>query len=452
MVFLGIIVSIVIFSIIVIIHEYGHYKTARIFGIHIQEFWLWIPPRAKKLWTNKTGTLFSLNWIPLWGFVKISWESEIFLKYYGKTKKSLSHWGILKKIKAWDDIWNKSGQKISKQERKLLFVRLSENRPWENFYEKHILARSIVLLAWVIMNFLLAIVVFAVIFFIWVKPVWINSVLETDIPSKLIPDLETALNVWMITKNDGIKLYPIQDSISETAWVFQGDTLLRVDNISVWTIPELQSYISSKPGRSIYFYIERKSECPEGSMTWCMSTEYLNLAITPSDEGIIGSYLSENLILNEEFEYKYGAIESIYHASYETYAQIRLTLSGLSFLIKNIFSPETPEDRQDAIESVAWPIWIVWVITQSLQWWFMLLCILGAIISINLWVFNLLPIPALDGWRLLLLWIRSAVDKIFWKTALSGNIENMIHVLFFLLLIALSILIAYNDIINIFSQ
>jgi len=38
MVFLGIIVSIVIFSIIVIIHEYGHYKTARLFGIHIQEF------------------------------------------------------------------------------------------------------------------------------------------------------------------------------------------------------------------------------------------------------------------------------------------------------------------------------------------------------------------------------------------------------------------------------
>jgi regulator of sigma E protease len=53
------------FSIIVILHEYGHYKTARIFGIHIEEFGLGIPPRAKKLWRNKEGTLFSLNWIPL---------------------------------------------------------------------------------------------------------------------------------------------------------------------------------------------------------------------------------------------------------------------------------------------------------------------------------------------------------------------------------------------------
>jgi membrane-associated protease RseP (regulator of RpoE activity) len=52
----------------------------------------------------------------------------------------------------------------------------------------------------------------------------------------------------------------------------------------------------------------------------------------------------------------------------------------------------------------------------------------------------------------LLLWTRSLIDTIFWKSRLSGDIENSVHVLFFLLLIALSILIAYNDIIKIFTE
>jgi regulator of sigma E protease len=158
--------------------------------------------------------------------------------------------------------------------------------------------------------------------------------------------------------------------------------------------------------------------------------------------------LSENLIINKSFEYKYGFIASIQEWFKETYYQTRLTFSGLKILLSHIIFPETPEERTQAIEQVAWPIGIVNVITQSLQWGLTLLIILWAIISINLWVFNLLPIPALDGGRLLLLWIRTAIDKVFWKTALSGNIENMIHVLFFILLIALSILIAYNDIIK----
>ena len=54
MVFVGIIVSIFIFSVIVLFHEYGHYKIARIFKIQIDEFGLGIPPRAKKLWRNKS--------------------------------------------------------------------------------------------------------------------------------------------------------------------------------------------------------------------------------------------------------------------------------------------------------------------------------------------------------------------------------------------------------------
>lgn len=68
-----IIVFVLILSFLVLIHELGHYLVAKFFGMRVDEFGIGLPPRAKGLFT-KWGTLFSLNWIPLGGFVKIYGE------------------------------------------------------------------------------------------------------------------------------------------------------------------------------------------------------------------------------------------------------------------------------------------------------------------------------------------------------------------------------------------
>jgi regulator of sigma E protease len=65
MIIIGIIVSILVFSVIVLLHEYGHFKSARIFGVKVEEFGLGIPPKARKLFTDKHGTDYTLNWLPL---------------------------------------------------------------------------------------------------------------------------------------------------------------------------------------------------------------------------------------------------------------------------------------------------------------------------------------------------------------------------------------------------
>jgi regulator of sigma E protease len=420
------------FSIIVLLHEYGHYKTAKIFWIHVEEFWLWIPPRAKKLWKNKDGTLFSLNWIPLGWFVKISGESEVFFEYYWKSGKVLTTKWLEKKLKNHDDIFDKKGTKIKKQERKYIIARLLNQKKGYNFYEKNIF-KSAVLLAGVVMNFLFAAFIFSILFFVWIKPVWMNSFIPTELPSKLIPTLDQSLELWFIEKWDWVILYPIENSIAEKSWIQDKDILLHIDDIYFENISDIQSYIQTNKSKNILFYIKRNDDI-------------LELYVTPNSQWRIWTYLWENLNINESFEYKYWLINSIKHGFLETYYQTRLTFSGLKILILHIFFPETPEERTGAIEQVAGPIWIVSVITQSLEWGFMLLIVLWAIISINLWVFNLLPIPALDWGRLLLLWIRTFIDTLFWKTSLSWNIENFVHIVFFLLLIALSVLIAYNDI------
>lgn len=66
------IVFLLVLSLLVLFHECGHYVAARFFGCSVEEFGFGFPPRA---WGVKKGnTLWSINWIPLGGFVKIKGE------------------------------------------------------------------------------------------------------------------------------------------------------------------------------------------------------------------------------------------------------------------------------------------------------------------------------------------------------------------------------------------
>ena len=400
MVFLWIFVSLVMFSIIVLLHEYGHYKTARIFKIQVDEFGLGIPPRAKKLWKNKSGTLFSLNWIPLGGFVKISGESP-------------EHPGA---------------------------------PTWKNFFEKNIWQKTAVLIAGVVMNFILAFVIFFILFLVGVKPVWVNTVIPTQLESKIIPTFEQAIESGLILENPGILLYPVANSIAEKAGIKEWDMLLSVNGEAIDNIALLQEKISQNASKTLSFRVKRI--CTDTGN--CVIPGEETIQITPSSEGKIGSYLSPNYSINEDFKHQYWVWDALKYAGIETYVQSRLTLSWLAMLLKKVVAPETPKEREEAIDQMAGPIWIVSVVTESLASGVMFLLLLSALISINLWVFNLLPIPALDGWRILLLWVRSFLELIFGKNKVIVQIENHLHVFFFLLLIAFSVLIAYNDITKLF--
>ena len=96
----GIILGLLILVILVVVHELGHAIVARRNGVVVEEFGIGFPPRAwsKKL---KSGILFSLNWLPLGGFVKLQGEHDSAKKkgdygaasYWVKTKILLA--GVL---------------------------------------------------------------------------------------------------------------------------------------------------------------------------------------------------------------------------------------------------------------------------------------------------------------------------------------------------------------------
>lgn len=68
---LGIFLSLLVFSVVVFFHELGHFALAKWFGVRVEEFGIGIPPRAKKVWQDKSGTIYTLNWLPIGGFVKM---------------------------------------------------------------------------------------------------------------------------------------------------------------------------------------------------------------------------------------------------------------------------------------------------------------------------------------------------------------------------------------------
>ncbi len=69
------IIGLVLFIGLVVVHEFGHFLAARRNGVEVEEFGIGFPPRA---WERKTkkGFLFTINWLPIGGFVKLKGEND----------------------------------------------------------------------------------------------------------------------------------------------------------------------------------------------------------------------------------------------------------------------------------------------------------------------------------------------------------------------------------------
>lgn len=463
---LGIFVAIVMFSIIVLIHEWWHFAAARKFWVKVEEFWLGIPPRARKLFYDKKWTLFSLNWLPIWGFVKLTGEMPNTFNVYDKNKKIYNNYNLENDIKNWIDIFDKNKKAISRTEKEEILKLLQENKADYNLANKTTWQQAIIILAWVFMNFLLAWFIFATLFMVWVSPVWINSKIQTDLDIKLIPTYEKAIENWLLIQNKWVILYPIEDSVAQNSNLKEWDILYEVytcesqmteewfcewweqENIIKIQKPEdLINVVEENAWKNVSFYINANVVNQDESEE--LENEYLwwNIIwVSIPEEWKIWTYIWENVEINEEYEVKYWFLNSIKYWFLETKNQILLTFKWLGTLLQQIFAPETPEEREEAIDSVRWPIWIVDFISSSITAGLTFLIVFSAIISINLWVFNLLPIPALDGWRFIFITVNWLIKKIFWRKAISEKVEGFVHLWFFVLLIALSLIIAYNDV------
>ncbi|MBU0727966.1 site-2 protease family protein [Patescibacteria group bacterium] len=188
MIFLTIIAFLIIFSILILVHEIGHFLMARKTGIKVEEFGIGIPPQAKKLYKDKKGTVYSLNWIPFGGFVRMFGEDS-------------------------------SDPKILKSK--------------ESFASKSILQRSTVIVAGVAMNFLLAWLLISIGFTFGMKPFLVTE-----------EDLSRGVEQGIVTTEEVIYVHSISPGspLAETD-IRTGDVVISINDQPAPSAEELASIL-----------------------------------------------------------------------------------------------------------------------------------------------------------------------------------------------------------------
>ncbi len=271
------------------------------------------------------------------------------------------------------------------------FCRLLGESPEEaaepdSFPQQSILKRAAVLLAGSTMNLVLAVFIFFIIFF------FIVGVPNTD------------------TSRIG---YIVDDSPAEAAGIEAGDLVAAIDGNPVYEWDDVLKYISSKPNEEILLLIKRNETDKEILVT----TE---VAPAPDVErGVIG--------IGPEIE------------MYRLFPSLIVSIERFGLILAALYQVVSGQAPLD----VAGPVGIVHTIGEVAQTGFINLLILTALISINLGIINLLPIPALDGGRLLFLVIEAIRGR-----PIEPEKEGIIHFVGFALLITLILFVTYQDVLR----
>ncbi len=382
---LGLILTFVVFLIVVLIHEFGHFFTARMTWMKVEEFGFGIPPRIKSIYRDKQGTEYTINALPIGGFVRILGED--------------SH--------------------SPDKDRKWAFIT-------KNWYQ-----RAIVLVAWVTMNFILAWVIFTWLFMYGMQPIMTSPFSDKPTWSLFIPSFTEAKELWFLVSNSGIILSPLQDSIAYKAWIRDGDILESIDE---------QFLTNSKDVIAII----QQSQWSQVSVT--RDGVSLSFQLIPKD-GKVWMYLEDTQI-NKSFVYQESFPRAVIVGARETYATSILTLDMLWTLLEKLFAPKTPTDREEAKELLSGPIgvWATFVHMVDAQVPVTLILLVIALLSVNLGIVNLLPFPALDGGRLLTTTVASLLSYFPRATRYFQIFEHGFHFVGFVLLLILMIYIAWLDI------
>jgi len=217
MILVTIIVFVIILGILIFVHELGHFTAAKSLGVRVEEFGFGFPPRLVRLF-KKGDTEYTLNWIPVGGFVKMTGQSD----------------------------FEKVDQEGIKDDPKSFL----NKKPWK---------RLIILSAGVLMNFALAAVLLSIGFMI-------------GLPAAVGDDMPSGANVY----DERLQILTTSpDSPAKEAGITSGDTILELDDYVPESVSDVADYAQEQKGNVIDMKIERgdevldvpveaRSEYPEG--------------------------------------------------------------------------------------------------------------------------------------------------------------------------------------------
>jgi regulator of sigma E protease len=328
---LTIVVFLIILSILVLGHEAGHYLMAKKTGVKVEEFGFGYPPR---LFGKKIGeTIYSINWLPFGGFVRLLGEDG-------------------------------PDRKLTEEEKKRAFFAKSKK------------VRAAILVSGVLVNVLIGIIAFTIIY------------AKTGIPQKT---------------GEVRILEVMEESPAKEAGIQTDDMVIVAGGQEIKTSQKFIEIVAGKAGEEIGLRIKRGEEE--------METAIVPRKEPPEDQGPLGVVISDT-------EMKFYPLWQMpfyaaWHGSKEALGWSVMTALAVKEMILA---------RSGLLQTVQF---------------------LG-VLSINLAVLNILPIPALDGGRLVFIGFEAVFGR-----RIRPKVERWLHIAGFAVIITLLIMVTINDILRI---
>lgn len=346
---MGIITAIIIFSVIVLFHEYGHFTAARLFGVDVIEFSLGMGPRLFSHVSKKSGTRYSVKVLLFGGSCQMKGEDE-------------------------DDV--------------------SEG----SFGSKRIWQRIMIVAAGPVFNFLLAFLFAAIII----------GTVGYDAP--VVAGLT-------------------EDSPLAAAGIEVGDEITSIDGHKITIYRDIVNYETFDLGNDPAMSMIEVEWSHDGQKEHAD----ISLDLTKGSSGVLGLYGGGR------FSARGNIGRILGYSLYEVKYWIQTTLKSLGMIGKGKVS----------LNDVSGPVGIVEVISDTYRetkkegafMLFLNMLNMAILLSANLGVMNLIPFPALDGGRIVLLIIEGIR-----KRKIGENIEAYINLAGFAVLMVIMVVILFNDV------
>jgi regulator of sigma E protease len=431
--FLNALYIVPILGILIFVHEVGHFVAARLCGVKVEEFGIGLPPKLVGFVRN--GVVWSINWIPFGGFVRVKGEDgtdmepdsmnaqpphkrafflsagvlmnvllAIVLMILVVGIQGLPHYnnyidfvapGSPAAKAGWqagDRIVAINGNEVERTQEIVSKTRASAGEPVTITLER----RG-------------------------------NLVDTTLIPRENPPEGEGRVGVNLAERTqsevfiDGI----VADSNLAAAGLQAGDRLVVVNNREVTDAYVLRTELTRFEGADLPVTAERGGELIETEIEVPRAVTGESLVLTTGFEVIREKPIFESV----------PALQVIPRGFEEAYNATRLMLSSIRYVFTNT----------ESLGQVAGPVGMGQLTSELIEestlppW--LTLANLAIILSLNLAILNLLPIPALDGGRLLFVGIEVLRGK-----RIPPEKEGLVHMVGIVLLIGLMFVIAFNDI------
>lgn len=379
--------AVLMLLVMITVHEFGHYIAGKILRFKIDEFSIGFGPALFKRRNKKSGELFALRLIPLGGYCAFAGEDGLEEK---EGKKQEEPFGELKE-EASGQIEPFPAEEKKETDKSGYFTR---KKPWQ---------RIIVLLAGAFMNYVLAVLLIITCFFAYGQ-----------------------------TMNKIVGVAPT-DNAAEATYSFQeGDVLLKVAGRNIYMATDIASAINyKKAGDIVEFLVGRDGQEEKITVmlredvvvknSSAMSTVWkaLGVGIEEREDG------KKYFMLTDQ-AYRFGFFETIGRA----FAYSGKIAGSIFRVLGELLTGKI------GISSLGGPVTTITTTSKIVSMGFRYFLEIAGFIGVNLAVFNLLPIPALDGSKVvftLIEWVRGK--------PISRKVEAIIHGVGFILLLGFAVLV-----------